>query len=135
VPAWISVSGGSGTGSGTVTVTVQANTGAARSDTLTIAGQSFTVSQAAAPCSYTVAPTTLQVPDASSTQTINVTTASYCSWTAAVTTGGSWLTITSGASDMGNGSVKVSVDRNQAAARTGTLTIAGKVVTINQDAK
>jgi hypothetical protein len=135
VPSWVSVSGGSGTGNGTVTVTVQANTGAARSDTLTIAGESFTVNQAAAPCSFTVAPTTLQVSDASSTQTINVTTANYCSWTAAVTTGGSWLTITSGASDTGNGSVKVSVDRNQGSARTGTLTVAGKVVTINQDAK
>lgn len=135
LPAWISASGGSGTGNGTVTLTVQANTGAARSDTLTIAGVSFTVNQAAAPCTYTVAPTTLQVPDASSTQTINVTTAGYCTWTAAVTTGGSWLTVTSGANDMGNGSVKVSVDRNQGSARTGTLTIAGKVVTINQDAK
>ena len=37
--------GRSGTGNGTVTVTVAANTGGARNDTLTIAGQSFAVTQ------------------------------------------------------------------------------------------
>jgi uncharacterized protein (TIGR03437 family) len=47
---WIHInsSGLSGTGSGTVGYTVDANTGAARSGTVTIAGQSFTITQAAA---------------------------------------------------------------------------------------
>jgi M6 family metalloprotease-like protein len=46
--AWITISGGaSGAGDGTVTFTVEANTGAARSGTLTIAGQTFTVNQGA----------------------------------------------------------------------------------------
>jgi hypothetical protein len=40
-------SGTSGTGSGTVTLTVASNAGAARSGTVTVAGQSVTVSQAA----------------------------------------------------------------------------------------
>jgi hypothetical protein len=39
--------GGSGTGNGTVTLTVAANTGAARAGTVTIAGQTFTVTQSA----------------------------------------------------------------------------------------
>jgi hypothetical protein len=39
--------GASGTGNGTVSFTVAANTGAARSGTLTIGGQTFTVTQAA----------------------------------------------------------------------------------------
>lgn len=46
--SWISITGGaSGTGSGTVSYSVQANTGAQRTGTLLIAGQSFTVTQAA----------------------------------------------------------------------------------------
>ena len=45
--AWIHVtSGGTGTGNGTVNYTVDANTGAARNGTITIAGQTFTVNQA-----------------------------------------------------------------------------------------
>jgi hypothetical protein len=48
-------SGGSGTGNGTVTVAVAANTGAARSGTLTIAGQTVTVSQAAAAATSVIA--------------------------------------------------------------------------------
>ena len=47
--AHLTVTGGaSGTGSGTVTYTVSANGGGARSGTLTIAGQTFTVMQSAA---------------------------------------------------------------------------------------
>ncbi len=47
---WIVVnSGASGNGNGTVNYSVQANPGAQRTGTLTIAGQTFTVTQAAAP--------------------------------------------------------------------------------------
>jgi hypothetical protein len=134
-PAWITVTGGSGTGNGSVTVAAAANPGAARTATLTIGNQSFTVTQAAAPCSYTVSPTTIQANNGASTKTINVTTANYCTWTAAVTSGGTWLTITSGASGTGNGTVDVAVVKNPDPARTGTLLVAGKVVTINQDPK
>ena len=50
--AWLTVSAGAtGTGNGSVSVAVAANTGAQRSGTMTIAGQTFTVTQAA-PCTY-----------------------------------------------------------------------------------
>jgi hypothetical protein len=46
---WISITaGGSGTGNGTVSYSVAANGGSARNGTLTIAGQTFTVSQSGA---------------------------------------------------------------------------------------
>lgn len=46
--AWITVTGGaSGTGSGTVTYTVGVNSGIARTGTISVAGLTFTVSQAA----------------------------------------------------------------------------------------
>src|SRR5262249_51591445 len=48
--SWITITAGSsGTGNGTVTYSVAANTGAARSGTMTIAGQTFTASQAGVP--------------------------------------------------------------------------------------
>lgn len=51
---WISVTSGSGVGNGTSSLSVAANSGAARSGTVTIAGQTFTVNQAAASVSYTI---------------------------------------------------------------------------------
>jgi hypothetical protein len=59
-------SGGSGTGNGTVTLTVAANAGAARTGTVTIAGQTFTVTQAAAPASSVIASFQLFDPSAQS---------------------------------------------------------------------
>jgi hypothetical protein len=54
------VSGASGTGNGTVTYSVFPNPGPARTGTLTIAGQTFTVTQAGASCApITVSPPTL----------------------------------------------------------------------------
>jgi subtilisin family serine protease len=56
--AWIHVtSGGSGTGSGTVNYSVDENTGSARTGTMTIAGEAFTVTQAGTGCTYAINPT------------------------------------------------------------------------------
>ncbi len=52
--SWISVISGSGTGSGTASLSVAANTDAARSGTATVAGQIFTVNQAAASVNVTI---------------------------------------------------------------------------------
>jgi len=49
--SWVSLSPTSGTGSGAISVTVAANTGAAKSGSITIAGKTYTVSQAA-PLAY-----------------------------------------------------------------------------------
>jgi Tol biopolymer transport system component len=57
-PGWITItSGGNGSGNGTIGYSVQANTGSSRTGTLIIAGQTFTVTQAAqasAPLSATL---------------------------------------------------------------------------------
>ena len=142
LPAWITYTSGNGTGTGngSVNIAVQINTGAARSATLTIAGQQFTVSQAAVlPCSYTVSPETVNVDKNAHTGagavSIGIQTTSLCTWTAAVTSGSSWLSIRSGASGSGNGTTLVDVQANDGPARTGTLTIAGRTVTITQEKK
>jgi hypothetical protein len=132
VVPWISItSGATGSGNGTVNFSVDANTGAARSATLTIAGRAFTVTQAAAACSYSIAPTGQSVAAAGGTGTIAVTSASGCTWNAI--NNANWLTITSAASGSGNGSVTFSAAANTGPARTGTLTIAGQTFTVTQE--
>ncbi|MFH2124345.1 MAG: peptidoglycan DD-metalloendopeptidase family protein, partial [Pseudomonadota bacterium] len=60
--SWASVSPSSGSGNGTVSVTVASNTtGSPRTGTITIAGSSFTISQSAASCSYSISPTSTAI--------------------------------------------------------------------------
>ena len=62
---------------------------------------------------------------------ISVTTTPGCTWTA--TSNASWITVTSGSSGNGNGSVVYSVVANTGtSSRTGTLTIAGQTFTVTQ---
>jgi len=133
--AWITItSGSSGSGNGTVGYSVTANTNtSSRTGTLTIAGQTFTVNQAGATCSYAIAPTSASAPAGGTTGSVTVTAPTGCTWTAASTA--SWITISSGASGSGNGTVSYSVAANpSASSRTGTLTIAGQAFTVNQAA-
>jgi hypothetical protein len=131
---WLTVtSPASGTGNGSAGFSVAANTGAARTGTLTIAGQTFTVSQAAPappPCTYSISPTSQTVPAAGGPATVSVTTTNACTWTA--TSNAPWITVTSGESGTGNGSVALLVELNAGAPRTGTVTIAGQTFTVTQ---
>lgn len=131
--SWIAVTAGATSlGTGTVTFSVTANTAATnRSGTLTIAGMTFTVTQAAAPCSFSISPTSQSFTAAAGTGSSTVTTAPGCAWTAASNV--SWLSITAGATGSGNGTVTFSVAaRTTTTSRTGTLTIAGKTFTVTQ---
>ncbi|MGA2026726.1 MAG: C1 family peptidase, partial [Syntrophobacteraceae bacterium] len=133
---WISVvSGGSGTGNGTVTYSVSANSsGASRFGTLTIAGQTLTVTQAGAPCTYSLSATSASPTYTGGSASVNVTSLSGCAWTA-VSNNTSFISVVSGASGSGNGTVTYSVSANNTTAqRIGTLTIAGKTFTVTQGA-
>ena len=132
---WISVtSGASGAGNGRVELMIGANSGAARSGTATIAGQTYTVEQAAAPtpCTYVIAPQTFAVPATGGTTGVDVTTLSGCAWTAV--SQAPWITVTAGGSGSGNGRVELAIAPNIGAARTGTVTIGGQTFTVTQDA-
>jgi hypothetical protein len=125
--AWITVTAGAaGTGAGTATFSVAANTGTtSRTGTVTIAGATFTVTQASTPCAFTISPTSQSLATAGGSGTVTVTTTAGCNWTA--TSGASWVTITSGATGSGSGSVGFTAASNTTTqARTATLTIAGK---------
>jgi len=127
---WLTITNGaSGNGNGTVTFTAAANSGGARSGTLTIASQTFTANQAAN-CASSINPTSQAVGQGGRTDTVAVTVAAGCAWTAA--SNASWITITAGANGNGNGSVAYTVAANMGADRSGTMTIAGLTFTANQ---
>ena len=129
---WIAItSGAGGTGAGTVQFTAAANSGGARSGTITAAGQTFTVSQDGG-CSPVVAPETIGQPAAAGSQNVSVTTAPECSWTAV--SNAPWIAVAGPATRSGNGTVQLDMQANTGAARSGTATIAGRTVTVNQDA-
>jgi hypothetical protein len=130
--SWLTItSGASGNGNGTVAFSVTANTGSSRTGTLTIAGQSYSVTQAGS-CASSINPTSQSVPATAGTgPSIAVTTASGCAWTAS--TAASWITITSGASGNGNGTVAFTFVANpNSTSRVGTITIAGQTHTVTQ---
>lgn len=131
---WITItSGASGTGNGTVNFTAAANPGSQRTGTLTIAGQTFTVTQNGRPCSYSIPITSRSVSASANTGSINVTATSGCAWTAV--SNASFITVTSGATGNGNGTVNYSVAANPTTSqRSGTLTIAGIPFTVTQAA-
>jgi hypothetical protein len=131
--SWITVASGSpGTGAGTVKLNVAANTGTARTGTATIAAQTFTVTQAAAPCGFAIAPSSLDVPAAGADRSTNVTAGTGCAWSAVSNV--SWITITTPSSGTGNGVVGIHVSANGGAARSGTVTIGGQTLTVTQQA-
>ncbi|MGH9310565.1 MAG: BACON domain-containing protein, partial [Vicinamibacterales bacterium] len=129
--SWIHVSaGGSGTGNGAVQLTVDANSGGVRSGTATIAGQTFTVNQGSG-CAFVITPTSQNVPAGASSVTVDVTAPGACAWTAA--SNAAWLTVSSGGSGSGNGTVRIDVQANPGAQRNGTATIAGQTFTVTQE--
>ncbi len=132
--AWITVtSGGTGSGNGSVGLVVAANASVnSRVGTVTIGGQTVSIAQAGVVCSYVVSASTLNVaPSGVSGASIGVTTQEGCGW--AGVSNVPWLTVTSGATGSGNGSVGYSVAANVASSvRVGTLTVGGQTVSVTQ---
>ncbi|MBK9675672.1 MAG: hypothetical protein IPO82_10765 [Betaproteobacteria bacterium] len=131
--SWLTVTAGaSGSGNGTVTYAAATNTGTTRTANLTVGGQTFTVTQATG-CTYAVSPSSISTAATAGSGTVAVTSGTGCGWTAA--SSASWLTVTSGASGSGNGTVAYSTGANAGGVRTATLTIGGNAVTVTQAAQ
>lgn len=125
-------SGENGTGNGAVTFTVAANsTSSSRIGTLTIAGQTFTVSQAAgSSCVYNINPMSQSFQAVGGSGSASVVAPNGCAWTA--TSNASFI-IVNGGNGNGNGIASFTVTANTSfATRTGTLTIAGQTFTVVQ---
>jgi hypothetical protein len=130
---WLQISSGaSGMGNGTVGFTVAINLGPARTATVTVAGQTVTVTQAAVLqlCTFVVSPLMITADSHRDTEHVDVAAGVGCPWTAV--SNADWLTLPPPAAGNGNGSVTINVDRNMGAPRSGTVTIAGQVVTVQQ---
>jgi hypothetical protein len=129
--SWLTITAGAtGSGNGTVSFTIAANSGSSRTGTLTIAGQTFTLTQATFVCTFSISPTSASFPKDGGSGTVTVTAAGSCGWTASESV--SWITIDSGASGTGNGTVNYTVKKNNDGSRTGTITIAGQTFTVTQ---
>lgn len=135
--SWITITGGaSGTGNGTVTYNVASNLApgaTARSGVITIGNQQFTVFQDA--CSYFPTPTSFVFSsNVSNSNSVTVHAGGGCPWTAA--SNAPWITITSGATGSGSGTVQFTVSTNTQTtyptSRTGTMTVAGQTITVTQ---
>jgi hypothetical protein len=130
---WITVSSGTpGNGNGNVVLNVAANSGPARNGTVTIAGQTFSVSQAAS-CTFSISPPSQSIgASGGNAANVSVTTENGCSWTSS--SNASWIKLSGQGSSggTGSGSVNFAVESNSGPARSGTLTIAGQTHTVNQ---
>ena len=100
---WIAVASGAGPGVAPLAIRVTANTGAARTGTITIGTTNIAITQAAGSCTYSLSTDNLTFPQTGGAQSVNVTAGAGCEW---VVTGlPLWLTVTSGASGTGDGTV------------------------------
>ncbi len=97
-------------------------------------GDSKSVTATFAPiCTYALAPGTSPLLGSNfSTNTVNITSSPHsCSWSAMSNV--SWIMIDAGSLGTGNGKVSYSVSANPGTSiRSGTMTIAGKTFTVNQ---
>jgi len=83
-------------------------------------------------CTYTLSPQFCGYSNSATSGKIAVTCSSInCTWTAV--SNSSWLTITSGSSGAGSGTVAYTVAANSSTARTGSISIAGQTVTVTQN--
>jgi len=114
--AWVSIASATSiSGNGTAELAVAANTGPARSATLTIANRPFAINQASG-CQFQLNPLTGIFAAAGQPGSINVGTAAGCEW--AAESEADWLSITSARSGSGPGSVQVSAATNTGPERT-----------------
>ena len=129
--SWVSVATTSGQGDGTVGFSVSANVvPSPRSAAIVISSQRVPLSQAAAPCRFDLSRTADSVGASGGRLSVDVTTASGCTWTAASTVG--WIEIESGKSGNANGTVVLNVAANAGPDRVGQAMIAAQNYTVTQ---
>lgn len=89
------------------------------------------VTKIAGACAYSISSPGQSVLASGGTGSVAVTTTGTCPWTAS--SNAAWISISSGGSGNGNGTVSFTVAANSSASgRTGTLTIGGQTFTVTQ---
>jgi hypothetical protein len=121
-----------GAGDGIVTYAVGANSGGPRTGSVSVGGQTHAVTQQGFSCADTISPTFASPSSVGGNINVSVTAPKGCSWTAVSNV--AWVTIKSGASGSGGGTVVLSVAPQAGASRSGTVTIAGQTFSITEGA-
>lgn len=98
----------------------------------TLDNTAYAVANFRASCDYAVSPVSATVASSSGSGSIEVTaTVAACAWNA--TSNAAWITVTSGSSGTGSGTVGYSyIENNTESDRTGTITVAGQTFTLKQ---
>src|SRR5262245_49396169 len=132
--SWLTLGGDrSGQGEASVSYTVAANpVPAARSGSIVVGSQTVAVSQAAAPCTYSLGRAADTMGPPGGTLSVSVTTRSGCAWSAS--SRDSWISIVSGQNGNASGTVGLNVAANTGVARVGVVNVAGQSYTVNQSA-
>ena len=131
--AWITPERTSGRGDAVLPFSVAANgTPGTRRGGLTIGSTRVEVSQEGAPCEFEVDTLRLQVEATGGSAQIRVTAMAGCVWTARALE--PWINVTAGTSGSGAGVVRLSMLANSGPARQGRATVAGRTITIVQQA-
>jgi len=128
--SFITVNNNSGNGSATISYTVGTNTsGATRTGTITVGGQTFTVTQVSINCTYSITPASIDAPAGGGTFEFTVNAPAGCSWIAYYN---DWWIWTTNDPRTGTTNVVYVVQPNNGADRTGTITVAGNTFTVRQ---
>jgi hypothetical protein len=131
--AWITItSGGVGVGNGTVQYSVAPNPGTdQRIGQIMVQDQIHTVTQNGINCSFTLSPLGATLNSNAANGSITVSAGTGCAWTA--TSNAGFLTITGGASGLGNGTVNYSITANPGTnSRNAQISIADKTFSVTQ---
>jgi len=128
---WLTCTPATGTGTGTMTWTAAANTGtASRTGTITVQGQSFTVTQAGVTtCTYSLSASTGSAVASGTTSYFTVNAGTGCAWTATSSAG--WLGCTANGTGTANVSWTAAANTGTSS-RTATITIQGQTFTVTQ---
>ncbi len=135
IPDWIAGFPASGSGTNTVSFTVSPNSGPARSANIRVGDATLTISQTSA-CSFALDKTSLRLDPPGGTRKVFVSTGTSCTWNAI--SNDDWISVTSGASGTGNGTVQLQIQPIPPVfglPRTGTVTIAGMTFTVTQSTR
>ena len=81
-------------------------------------------------CAFAISPDSQSFGSSGGAGTVSLSAGTGCSWTAV--SNPSWIIVTSNSSGSGSSTVYFSVASNSSSSRSGTLTVAGKTFTVNQ---
>jgi hypothetical protein len=132
--SWVAIAGDrSGVGEAVVNYTVSENSvPSPRSAKLTVEAVELPLNQAAAPCTFSIAPPRASIAAAGGSLSFAVTTLTGCSWNAV--SSAPWITIANGPSGSASATVGVAVAANPGAAREGAVSVAGQTFIATQTA-